>query len=131
MITKLQMEKAVKGQMVKCGHIWQALYALKARTGLVPLMAVGSIPQRSTQGKGVGKEIGASRAGETSGKELKAGGTSGKEPGTKKKWVEGLGMSRTGQLAGNSMPAKKRMCFQDFAKWPSQTTAQLLVRQAH
>ena len=42
-ITRAQMEKAEKGQMVKWGH----LYALKARTGLVPPMVVGSA-ERST-----------------------------------------------------------------------------------
>ena len=42
-ITKNQMKKVAKGQMVKCRHIWQALYAMKAKVGR--FLSLSSIAQ--------------------------------------------------------------------------------------
>ena len=63
MLTKVWMEKASKGQMVKCGHIWQALYSLKYRKGMIPTMHLssGEMPPAS----GLANPVGAPSAGKT------------------------------------------------------------------
>ena len=41
-LAKAQMKKALKGQIVKCGHIWQSLYNQKVREGLAPPIEIDS-----------------------------------------------------------------------------------------
>ena len=84
--------------MVQCGHMWQALYALKAKAFLVPPNVISTAEQSMPANKPV-KDIVASRSSMAIGK------------GSNKKKRGGEGSAEVG-----TPPAKRTMRFEDFSK---------------